>query len=231
MATTSLTEQLIQGRVILERLAGVAVPAPLKPHVTTFKKAQDEYDAATRRAEEARAKRDAALEVVGNADDTFDEGIPDLANKIVGAGLGKRQNPFAAFSSYAPSKLTALPYAEEPKAITALAAELNKKSPPTDVAKALARSLKDAKALEGALAKLIQPQAAYQKALADRDALLPGWTKALRKLKRHAAALWYEEATTYQSIFAAPGAVQAPKKRASKKTAKKGGEAPKGPTP
>ena len=141
-----------------------------------------------------------------------------LADKIVGAGLGTRKNPFESYSKYAPSKLTELPYAEEPKAIRALGVTLTKKKPPADVAKALAKSLKDATALEAALNKLIMPQAGYSKALGNRDALLPAWSKALGKLKKHAAAAWDEDVATYKAIFAPPGALQAPKKKRAKKT-------------
>ena len=151
----------------------------------------------------------------------FDTGIDALADRIVGAGLGTRKNPFAAYSRHAPSKLTELPYAEEPKAIRALGVELGRKSPPAEVTKALGKSLKDADALELALNKLIKPQAAYSKALGDRDALLPAWIKALSKLKKHAGAAWDEDVATYKAIFAPPGALQAPKKKRAKTTAAK----------
>jgi hypothetical protein len=77
--------------------------------------------------------------------------------------------------------------------------------------------LKAADAIEAALAKLTKPQAAYTKALAEREALLPSWAKALRKLKLHAAVAWDEDAGTYKAVFAPPGAVQAPKKARAKK--------------
>jgi hypothetical protein len=220
MATTSLTEHRTYGRLVLERLDAVTIPAVLKPRVATFKKTHDAYEAAALRADDTRAKRDAALDAVGDADDVFDPSINDLANKMAGAGLGSRQNPFKGLSPHSPSQLTSLPYAEEPKALRALADAVLKKKPPSDVAKAISACLKNASALEAALAKLVQPQAAYSKALADRDALLPAWSKALRTLKKHAAAAWDEDPSTYKAIFAPAEAVQAPrKKRPAKKTA------------
>jgi hypothetical protein len=66
------------------------------------------------------------------------------------------------------------------------------------------------------LAKLTKPQAAFAKALAERDALLPEWSKALRTLRKHAAAAWDEDDGTYKALFAPLGAVQAPKKRRAK---------------
>ena len=221
MTTSNITEYRAHGAIILERLSGTTIPAALKAQVVAFKKTHDGYEAAAVVADTARGKRDVALEVVGQMDDTFDTGINALADKIVGAGLGTRRNPFAAFSKHAPSKLTELPYAEEPKAIRALGIALTKKNPPAEVTKALAKSLKDADGLEVALNKLIKPQAAYSKALGDRDALLPAWTKALGKLKKHASAAWDEDVATYKAIFAPPGALQAPKKKRAKTTSAK----------
>ncbi|MFS8072050.1 MAG: hypothetical protein ACMG6S_37245 [Byssovorax sp.] len=219
MTTSSITKYRAQGAIILERLSGTTVPVGLKAYIVAFKKAHDDYEAAAVVADTTREKRDLALDAVGETDDAFDTGLDVLADKMVGAGLGTRQNPFAAYSRYAPSKLTELPYAEEPKAIRALGVALTRKKPPADVAKALAKSLKDAVGLEVALNKLIKPQAAYSKALGDRDALLPAWAKALGKLKKHAAAAWDEDVATYKAIFAPPGAIQAPTKKRAKKTA------------
>lgn len=139
-----------------------------------------------------------------------------LADRTVGAGLGKRQNPFAGYSKHSPSQLTSLAYADEPKAARELVAAILKKKPPSDVAKVAAKVVKDAAALDAALSRLTKPQAAFAKALADRDALLPAWTKALRRLKKHAAAAWDEDEGTYKALFAPLGAVQAPKKRRSR---------------
>lgn len=221
MATSSITEYRTQGAIILERLSGTSVPVGLKPYIVAFAKVHGDYETAAVVVDAAREKRDLALEAVGETDDAFDTGVNALADKIVGAGLGPRKNPFAAYSKYAPSKLTELPYAEEPKAIRALGLALTKKNPPAEVAKALAKSLKDADGLETALNKLVKPQAAYSKALGDRDALLPAWTKALGKLKKHAGAEWDEDVATYKAIFAPPGAIQAPKKKRATKTVAK----------
>ena len=138
MTTLSITKYRAQGAIILERLSGTTVPVGLKAYVIAFKKAHDDYEAAAVVADTAREKRDLALDALGETDDTFDTGINVLADKMVGAGLGTRKNPFAVYSKYAPSKLTELPYAEEPKAIRALGIELTRKNPPADVTKALA---------------------------------------------------------------------------------------------
>ncbi|WP_437635340.1 hypothetical protein [Sorangium sp. So ce854] len=223
MGKTNIGENRSYGAAVLERFGAVAVPAPVRPHLVAFKQAHAEYEAAAARADAARDKRDAArdkrdaaLEAVGAADDTFDESAGTLADKAVGAGLGKRQNPFAGYSTHSPSQLTSLPYAAEPKAARELVAALLKKKPPSDVARAAAKLVKDAAALEAALSRLTRPQAALAKALADRDALLPAWVKALQKLKKHAAAAWDEDEGAYKALFAPLGAIQRPKKRRAK---------------
>jgi hypothetical protein len=221
MPNTSITEQRTYGRIVLDRLAGTSISATLKPLVVAFTKTHGAYEGAAVLADEARAKRDEALDAVGDADDVFDPGVEILAQKLAGAGIGTRQNPFKGLSKYTPRQLTDLPYAEEPKAIRALADALAKKKPPADVTKALAKSLKDAAAIEAALGKLVKPQVAYAKALAQRDALLPAWTKALRRLKKHANAAWDEDPETYKAVFAPVEAVQAPKKRGNAKAKKK----------
>jgi hypothetical protein len=214
---STIAKQRVQGAIILERLAGTTVPAALKPPIAAFRKSHGEYEAAAVVADTAREKRDQALDDVGEADHVFDAGVHYLGNKLVGAGLGTRKNPFAGLSNYTPSELTDLPYAEEPKAIRALGEALVRKDPPVEVTKALAASLKAAKAIEAALRALVKPQAAYSRALGARDALLPAWTKALGKLKKHAAAAWDDDPATYKATFAPPGAVHAPtKKKATK---------------
>ncbi|KYF51453.1 hypothetical protein BE08_20650 [Sorangium cellulosum] len=216
MGKTNIGENRSYGAAVLERFGAVAVPAPVRPYLAAFKQAHAEYEAAAARADAARDKRDTALEAVGAADDTFDESAGTLADKAVGAGLGKRQNPFAGYSTHSPSQLTSLPYAAEPKAARDLVAALLKKKPPSDVARAAAKLVKDAAALEAALSRLTRPQAALAKALADRDALLPAWVKALQKLKKHAAAAWDEDEGAYKALFAPLGAIQRPKKRRAK---------------
>jgi hypothetical protein len=99
-----------------------------------------------------------------------------------------------------------------------LAEAIEKKAPPASVKKALATCLKNASSIETALGKLTGPQAAYTKALGDRDALLPDWSKALRRLKKRAAVAWEDDEGTYKAVFAAVESIQAPKtKRRGKK--------------
>ncbi|APR80179.1 Hypothetical protein A7982_05526 [Minicystis rosea] len=213
MAPSNIGDRRAHGRAILTRFAEITLPRDLAPFLVAYRKSYEGYDARAEVVDAARTKRDDALELVGDADDLFDTSVSILADKMVGAGLGTRKQPFAKVSSHSPSALAALPYAEEPKAIRGLGDKLVKLEPPSDVAKALSVCLKNASAIENALGKLAKPQAAYDKALRERDALLPELSKALRRLKKHAAAAWDEDPATYAAIFAPPDAVQAPKKR------------------
>lgn len=220
MKHSSITSQRAYGAAILARLSDVTVPAALKPRVASFKKVHEQYESASEAAEAARKKRDEAIDAIGAADDRFDASVGALADKIVGAGLGSRQNPFKAYSRHAPSELTAMAYAAEPKAIRELGDALVQAKPPSEVAKALSVCLKNANALETALDALTKPEAAYVKALAAREALLPAWDKALRSLRKHADVAWEDDPATQKAVFAPPSAVQAPKKRRAKKAAK-----------
>ena len=215
MAT--ITEYRTYGDTILERLSGVAIPALLKPSLAQFKSTHGGYEQAAAQADAKRALRDAALVAVGDADDKLDKSLETLAEKATGAQLGKRLAPLAAFTRFAVNELTSLPYKKESDEVVALAARVAKGKPPKDVAAAAAACARNAKSVQAALKSLVKPQAAYAKALAARDALLPGWTKGLRTLKKLAAAAWVDDEATYKTIFAPADAVQAPKAKRPKK--------------
>jgi hypothetical protein len=219
MSKTHHADHQTQGDVILERLATIPVPGSLKGVVAGFRTAHAALVASNRAAESTRADRDAALAAVGAADDALDLSVVVLANKMVGAGMGNRKNPFAGFSKHAPSAMTKLAYAEEVKEMAALTAKVKKGKPAADVAKAAAACDKLANAVTAALAKMSKPQLAYTKSLATRDGLLPAWLKSLSQLKKNAAAVWFEDPATYKAVFAAPERVQAPVKARAKKKA------------
>jgi hypothetical protein len=131
----------------------------------------------------------------------------------VGAQLAPRNHPFQGFSRHSPTDLGALAWATEAKEALALVAKVRQKKPPKQVATQLSKVEKDARAVERALKAAARPQARYGTTLAARDALLPAWTKAMSKLKKHAAAAWDEDEATYKAIFAPPERVQAPAPR------------------
>ena len=168
-------------------------------------------------AEEARSSRDSIYETISSADAALDASLLVLADRLVAAGLGARKNPFASFSPHSPARLTDLPYATELKEARALLKRIAAKKPAADVQKQVATCSKAADAVEKALASLSRPQSLYQKALAARDGLVLAWTKALSRLKKHAAATWDDDVATYRATFAPAAHLQAPKRRAKKK--------------
>ncbi len=216
----SVTEKRTFGAQVLERLSSVSggIPAAVKPQMTVFAKRHGAYEAAAIAADEAEAARDAVLEQLNAVDEQFDGDLHLLADKMVGAGLGSRAQPFNGFSKYSPSKLAGLPYAKEPAAARELAVAIQKKKPPAEVSKWVTKCLKHVESIEGALKQLAVVQAEYKKALGAREALVEDWSKALGKLKKAASLAWDDEPATYRAMFGEPSRIHAPKaKRAVKK--------------
>ncbi len=143
-----------------------------------------------------------------------------LAHKASGAGLGSRQSPLAGFTRYSVSALSVLAYKKEADEVIALTAKIAKASAPKDVSAAGSACSKNAKTVLDKLRAVVKPQGLYDKALGARDQILFDWTKAYSKLKKFAAAAWYDEPATYQAVFAPADAIQAPKARRNKKNAK-----------
>jgi hypothetical protein len=218
MARSGLVQYRAQGAVVLERLRGQSVPALLKPAVQDFEKAHTTYLKASAAADSARALRDAALGRVADGDAELDGSIETLAQEVVGAGLGTRQNPLAKFTRYSVSQLRRLPYKKEADEVVAMGGRIAKAGVPKNVAAASAKCVKLAKAVLASLAALVKPQAAYDKALRQRDALLPEWTRTYARLKKMAAAAWADDEATYATVFAPAADIQAPKARREKKS-------------
>jgi hypothetical protein len=210
MGKTNHKEHQTDGDVLLSRLASTTLPAALKKPAADFKTAHLALAAARDAARTARTVRDEALAAVGVADDALDAAVNVLADKMAGAQMGTRKSPFASVSKYSPSDVTGLAYADEVKEVLALTAKVKKAKPPADVAKAAAACEKQANAVASALAKMSKPQLAYAKSLAARDALLPTWAKSLSRLKKNAAAAWFDDQASYDAVFAAPERVLAP---------------------
>lgn len=94
------------GDSVLARLKGA--PAALKSRIAAFAAAHKAWRAANDVAQAAKAKRDAAVDAIGKADDAQDASIDDLCVELVGARMGDRKNPLAKFTKLAPSDLKAL---------------------------------------------------------------------------------------------------------------------------
>lgn len=201
---------------MLDRLTGEKLPTALKAPAKEFKDQHALVEKASAATEAGRALRDAALEAVAAADTLLDASVELLANTAVGAGLGTRKQPFASFTRRKVSELVNLPYATEAKEVRALCTTIRRAKPEPVVLRAVAACEKNVQSVERAITALAKPQAAYAKALASRDALLPVWTRALARLKRHAAVAWEDEPATTHAIFAKPDGITAPKGKRKK---------------
>ena len=221
MAKDSIIGHQEYGSAIVERFGDrtLKVPAMVKAPLAAFKKAHEGYVAKCQAAETARERRDQAALAIGAADDLLDDSVLAAANDLVAAKLGSRQNPFAPFGAKAPATLVELRDADEAQAVATLAGKIEatltqtqktaSKDPVVAAGrKALAGRCKQlraqAAAVQKALAGLERPQAAYAKALAARDKLLPGWQKALTRLRKFAGAAWEAEPEVYTALFAPP---------------------------
>jgi hypothetical protein len=199
------------GDVLLERLSRSAHQAVLKKETQEFRAVHAGYAKACDKVAAAQASRDAMLDDIATADDALDQALLLLADRLSGAGLGERKNPFAAFSSHSPARLVELGYAEEAREADALVAAVRKKKPPADVMAAVKRVEDAAKDATTALKALAGPQADYELAMQARDSLLLGWNKVLGRVKRAAAVAYDDDKPGLRGLFAKPQDLQTKK--------------------
>ena len=147
----------------------------------------------------------------------LDPSVDALADALVGASMGKRKNPFQAFSAHAPGAMKELAYADEVKVVGELTGKVRAAKPTAAVTKALDACDASAAAVTTKLKAYTLAQTRYGAALAARDKLLPAWSRALARLKKKAAGAWVDEDETYRAVFAPPDAVRAPVARRPKK--------------
>lgn len=213
------TDQLPRGDAVLERLGGVTAPKELQSYVAVFEAIHTELANKQEAVIAAKALRDEGIAAIVSADRASDEAVLDLANALVGARLGNRKNPFRDFSEHTPAELNKLGYKAQIKATRALAKKVDAKRPGKAVTDATRRCTSNAAAQEKAIVALAKPQAAYAKALAARDALLPDWSLALDRLRRKATGAWAEDPEMVETIFAEPSSMEAGRtKRPRKKS-------------
>src|SRR5262249_53881634 len=96
-------KQLVQGEVVLDRLEGARMSKRLRAAAENFQRVHDGY---LRVIDEARIYRTdirCAGRAVHAADAALDDAILELANRLVGAQLGPRANPFKSFSPHSPA--------------------------------------------------------------------------------------------------------------------------------
>lgn len=194
-----------EGDAILERTESLAadVLAPVQPYLDAFAKVHHQYGHACDAADVGREARDAAIAHLALQDKALDAALLALADRLVGAGLGTRKNPFSAYGPHAPGALADLGYERSVKATRELVQKIVAVQPPAEVHKATQACLKAATAVEKALAAVQGPQAKFEMAMGTRDGMLPGWSKARDRFKKHAAAAWLDLPEVYKAVFKA----------------------------
>lgn len=210
------TDQRELGDAIVARLAGVKLGGEAKRAAAAFKQAQAELAEASDAASAARLARDEALATVSKADVALDTQISRLADRLVGESLGKRSSPFAAFAPHSPSDIQSLRYGRGVVEVRKLVRAIERTKPRAAVHRTVGITAERAQELQKALDRLAKPQTQYTRALARRDALLPGWQKALDRLRILARAALVDDPTGWKALFAQPGA---PKPKRKKKKA------------
>ncbi len=222
MARSNLTSLRTQGDVVIERLGAQPIPTAVKPYAASFTKIHAAYGKACDGVDDAKGKLDAAHLVVAGHDALLDASLDTMAIAAVGAKLGTRQKPLAKFTRHSVSDLRVMAVKKEAEAVLTMCGKVTSSSVPKNVAAASATCAKHATNVLSAIAKVTKPQAAYRKAMDQRDAIVPEWTRAYARLKKSAAAAWLDDEPTYKAMFEPAGSIQAPKKRRAKKAPAEG---------
>ena len=110
------TPEKALGDAIVSRLGDVKLDARAKTAAREFQSTHAKYDVADEAASNKELARRAALAAVGAADETLDGAVSRLADKLIGAGITKRNKAFGGFSDYAVSSLCNLGYAKDRRA-------------------------------------------------------------------------------------------------------------------
>jgi chromosome segregation ATPase len=216
----TFSEHQALGDAIVERTSSLdaTTKKALKTPLVAFLDAHKELTKAQSEADDARETRDDALKAVAEADESLDGKLEALADAVVGAGLGKRKNPFEEFSKLSPSELTSIGYAREVEEARSIAKKIRKaKDAPKSLESFVKAVDKAADAVEKALSALTKPQARYAKSLAARDELLLDWQQKLSRLKKIATGALVDDPATFATLFDAPAAVATAKKQKPRK--------------
>ncbi len=171
------------GAAVLNRFATAEVPSVLRGLVETFAGEQQRYEAAVKHVIASRRARDLALAAVSEADAAFDLAVDAAAEAFVSTGLSEAGAPFAGLIHATPDDIKAASYKRGADMVRDLSNALAFRSIPAGAREALDRCVARAKDAESALRALTTPQLAYEQSIAARDALLPSWERALRRLR------------------------------------------------
>jgi len=215
------TPEKALGDAIVSRLGDVKLDARAKTAAREFQSTHAKYDVADEAASNKELARRAALAAVGAADETLDGAVSRLADKLIGAGITKRNKAFGGFSDYAVSSLCNLGYAKEIVESAKLVRNVRKGKPPKDVVAACAAVERAAAAVKAKLAAYDAPQKGWQKAIVARDSQLLAWQKSLTRFRVLSRASLIDDDGAYEALFAAPESIAVAKTTRKKKVVAK----------
>ena len=206
-------KQLVLGEVILDRLRSVRGSKRLRNARDGFQQLHDAYVSKSDELTRLKADINAARDAVHGADKQLDETVRQLADRLIGAQMGPRANPFAPFSPHRASEITRLAYATELRMVRSLLNRVERAEPPKEVRQVVVRCRERADAVDRALRAISVPRARCEKVTSDLGSLAKQWRDAFQRLKIEAAAYWVDDRATREAIFARPEPIQRPVKR------------------
>jgi len=214
--TRTIHDRVTYGDALLSRFSALTLSASLKADLAAFKASHTLFVGAAAAVDAAENAYGAAAKKVAVRDVARDKTVPEIADKLPGAGLSKRTSPFAPFSKYSPTKLRDLPYAAETVELRSLAAKILAAKPPADITKLCARLTKENDDVANAVKALTAPLAALNQARTKRDAAIPEWERRLHRLEDASKVAFRDEEGRFEALFAEADAVQTrvrPKRR------------------
>jgi hypothetical protein len=223
-----LINRTTYGDAIVSRFTDLALPKDLKTDFAAFKAQHGAFLKHGGSVQKAEIAYDAVATRVAKLDAGRDKTILAIADKLPGAGLGTRTNPFARYSKYPPTRIVSLPYVAETTEVRSLLSALQAKELPKDIAALCAEGTKQNDAVESALAGLSAPLAVLNEARSKRDASIPDWEKHYRRLKDASKVAYRDEAGRFEALFAQPDAVLMHTRPKARKATSKVAAAPEG---
>jgi hypothetical protein len=193
-----LVNRVTYGNAVVSRFTEIGIPKELKTDFAAFKAQHGTFLKHTGIVQKAKLSYDAASTKVARLDAGRDTTILTLADKLPGAGLGARANPFARYSKYAPTRIVSLPYVAETEEVRSLLSGIQGEDPPKDIAALCVEGAKQNEAVNVALGGLTVPLAALNEARTKRDTAIPDWEKHFRRLKDAAKVAYRDEAGRFE---------------------------------
>lgn len=208
-----MTTERVLGDAIVGRLKSAKLDARANAAARVFVSAHKRYAGAHDASAKLEATRSQKLAGLGVIDARHDQAASRLADKLVGAGLAKRAQPFRGLSKLSPSELSSLAYARQVVESANLVKAVRKlPDAPRDVIAACDALDRETAALETALPAYDAAHKAWLTGMAVRDAELLAWQKALSRFRVLARASMIDALGAYEALFAPPESIAVPTK-------------------